>query len=188
MKMILLTLLGVLLLLAGGCKSSNEPTNQNEERKQKLKETRTLLYTHPLTGESTTEKSIHRPISVMVNNHPQARPQYGLEQADIVYEFLAEGGVTRFLAVYQSEMPEKFGPVRSARPYFVELAKGFDSLYIFHGWSPDAKELIQSGYIDSLNGLSYDGTLFKRHHSESPHNSYITYENILKGANEKGIQ
>ena len=53
---------------------------------------------------------------------------------------MAEGNVTRFLAIFQSEQPEIVGPVRSARDYYIELAKGYDSLYIAHGYSPDAKE------------------------------------------------
>ena len=125
----------------------------------------------------------------MINNHPAARPQSGLNKADIVYELLAEGDVTRFLAIFQSEQPDNVGPVRSARSYYIELAKGFDSLYIAHGNSPDAKEMLDSGYIDDLNGLYYDGTLFKRaSFRKAPHNSYITYDNILKGANQKGYE
>ena len=96
----------------------------------------------------------------MVNNHPLARPQSGLNKADIVYEIFAEGNVTRFLAIFQSEQPEKIGPVRSARDYYIELAKGYDSLYIAHGNSPEAKKMLDNGYIDNLNGLYYDGTLF----------------------------
>ena len=130
-----------------------------------------------------------RAVAVMINNHPAARPQSGLNKADIVYELLAEGDVTRFLAIFQSEQPENVGPVRSARNYYIELAKGFDSLYIAHGNSPDAKEMLDNGYIDDLNGIYYDGTLFKRaSFRKAPHNSYITYDNILKGANQNGYE
>ncbi|CAM5214030.1 hypothetical protein UACE39S_04412 [Ureibacillus acetophenoni] len=69
-----------------------------------------------------------RPIIATINNHPAARPQSGLGSADVVYEMLAEGDVTRFLALYQSELPEKIGPVRSARDYFIEIALGLDAL------------------------------------------------------------
>ena len=63
------------------------------------------------------------PIIVTINNHPLARPQSGIADADIIYEMLAEGNVTRFLALYQSEIPEEVGPVRSARDYFVDMQK-----------------------------------------------------------------
>ncbi|MDP4171248.1 MAG: DUF3048 C-terminal domain-containing protein, partial [Bacillota bacterium] len=73
--------------------------------------------------------------------------------------------------------------------YYIELAKGLDSLYIAHGYSPEAKRLLQSGYIDNLNGMVYDGTLFKRaSFRKPPHNSYITYQNILKGARLRHYQ
>ena len=78
----------------------------------------------------------------MVNNHPKARPQSGLHKADIVYEILAEGDVTRFLPYFQSEKPENIGPVRSARDYYIDLAKGLNALYIAHGYSPEAKKCL----------------------------------------------
>ena len=143
--------------------------------------------TYQLTGIGTDENTDQRAIAIMVNNHPKARPQSGLSKADMVYEVLAEGEITRFLAVYQSEMPEQVGPIRSARGYYVELAKGFNSIYIAHGYSPEAQQMLSSGYVDNLNGQQYDGTLFQRSNERNaPHNSYITFKNIEKGVNEKG--
>lgn len=140
----------------------------------------------PLTGKGSETKTDGRAVAVMINNHPKARPQSGLQKADIVYEMLAEGDITRFLAVFQSEKPANIGPVRSARAYYVELAKGLDALYIAHGYSPEAKEMLDGGYVDNLNGMVYDGTLFQRaSFRQAPHNSYITYDNILKGAKLK---
>lgn len=138
----------------------------------------------PLTGLKGDAQSLaQRPVSVMINNHPAARPQSGLSKADIVYEVLAEGSVTRFLAIYQSEIPDIIGPVRSARPYYIDLSKGYDALYIAHGYSPAALEKLSSGEVDSLNGMEYDGTLFWRaNHRKAPHNSYISKENVLEGA------
>src|SRR5690606_26584180 len=116
-------------------------------------------------------------------------PQSGLHKADVVYEILAEGDITRFLAIFQSEKPEDIGPVRSARDYYIELAKGYDSLYIAHGYSPEAQSMLDSGYIDNLNGLYYDGTLFKRaSFRNAPHNSYISYENIMEGAEKNNYE
>ncbi len=91
-----------------------------------------------------------RAVAVMINNHPKARPQSGLNKADIVYEILAEGDITRFLAVFQSEKPANIGPIRSARDYYIELAKGFNALYIAHGYSPEAKKMLEQGYVDNL--------------------------------------
>ncbi len=180
-----------IMLLVSGC-SKNDKTNvKNEENnheetageQEQISEQEDLPYQFPLTGVGTEEQAETRAVAVMINNHPQARPQSGLGQADIVYELLAEGDVTRFLAIFQSEQPEKIGPIRSARDYYIELAKGYDSLYIAHGYSPDAKVMMDRGYIDNLNGMNYDGTLFYRSTDrKAPHNSYSSFENFLKGA------
>jgi hypothetical protein len=141
----------------------------------------------PLTGMETDDMETDRPFAVMINNHPKARPQAGLAEADIVYEVLAEGDITRFLAIFHSQKPSFIGPVRSARDYYIDLSSGYDALYISHGWSPEAREMLQSGTVDHLNGLFHDGTLFERvSFKKAPHNSYISSENILKGADLKG--
>ncbi|XXM72098.1 DUF3048 domain-containing protein [Lysinibacillus sphaericus] len=189
LKKPLIILLSALTLAA--CSSDKEagkkpakeeaaPANESVENVMKFQS--------PLTGKEMKEESTDRAVAVMVNNHPKARPQSGLSKADIVYELLAEGDVTRFLAIFQSRQPENIGPVRSARDYYIDLAKGYDSLYIAHGYSPDAKAMLESGEIDHLNGIRYDGTLFKRaDFRKAPHNSYISYENIKKGAKENGF-
>ncbi|HET7616431.1 MAG TPA: DUF3048 domain-containing protein, partial [Bacillales bacterium] len=144
-------------------------------------------YVYPLTGKPADHKVMNRPVGVMINNFHLARPQSGVYQADVVYEALAEGAITRFLAVFQSHQPKVVGPVRSARPYYIRLSNGFHALYVHFGWSPQARDLIESSGKDNLNGIYSDGTLFYRaDFREAPHNAYITYKNILKGAKQKG--
>jgi Protein of unknown function (DUF3048) N-terminal domain/Protein of unknown function (DUF3048) C-terminal domain len=179
------------LLLLVGCSDKEkvsgpkEPVKEVEEVVQEEIENE-IPYHYPLTGVGSETMTDGRAVAVMVNNHPKARPQSGLDKADIVYEILAEGDVTRFLAVFQSEKPENIGPVRSARDYYIELAKGLDALFIAHGYSAEAQKMLENDYVDNLNGMVYDGTLFKRaNFRDAPHNSYITYENVLKGAKEK---
>lgn len=189
-----LYILGILLLLISAACSNKEAAKQQDEHEPKQTQPVTMdepkeefEHVFPLTGIETNEDVNSRPFAVMVNNHPKARPQSGLHMADIVYEVLAEGDVTRFLAVFQSEKPETIGPVRSARDYYIELSKGFDALYVAHGWSPEAQQILNSGKIDNINGMVYDGTLFWRaDHNVAPHNSYISFENIVKGANKQG--
>ncbi|RFU61860.1 DUF3048 domain-containing protein [Peribacillus glennii] len=179
-------------LLIAGCsgKEETKPKPKSGEpaetaKKEKTEAEKEFSDTYPLTGIGTNETK-GRSVAVMVNNHPNARPQSGLSKADVVYEMLTESEVTRFLAVFQSEKPEKVGPVRSARDYYIELAKGLGALYIAHGYSPEAKTLLSQGYVDNLNGIAYDGTLFKREtFRRAPHNSYISFENIEKGAAQK---
>ncbi|MFL6517468.1 MAG: DUF3048 domain-containing protein, partial [Bacillus sp. (in: firmicutes)] len=183
----------VFLFLLSGC-SDKEKVKEPVKKEKTVTQTETEQpeetpvdpYFYPLTGVGSETSTDTRAVAVMINNHPKARPQSGLTKADLVYEILAEGDITRFLAVFQSEKPKNIGPVRSARDYYIYLAKGLNALYIAHGYSPEAKKLLKSNYIDNLNGIVYDGTLFKRSKTrKAPHNSYITYENILKGAKQK---
>lgn len=179
-----------IFLLVTGCNNKVETVKEHKEKEIEnvQKDPVEMAHQYPLTGMATKEVSETRAVAVMVNNHPDARPQSGLQKADIVYELLAEGNVTRFLAIFQSEKPEKIGPVRSAREYYIKLAKAYDSLFIAHGYSPDAKEMLDDGYIDHLNGMQYDGSLFKRSSDRvAPHNSYITYEKIVEGAEKNNF-
>lgn len=179
-----------LYLFMGGCmheEKQQAPQPKPAPMETPKKQDNFKQQVFPLTGLPAERAVNHRVIAVMVNNHPKARPQSGLQKADIVYEVLAEGDITRFLALYQSEFPEKVGPVRSARDYYIELSNGYHALYVCHGWSPEAKAMLEAGTVDYLNGLFYDGTLFKRaSFRKAPHNSYITFANIEKGAAEKG--
>ncbi|MBI0580292.1 DUF3048 domain-containing protein [Neobacillus cucumis] len=183
-------IVAAVFLLLSGCSKKETVKKPDENVKkdvgkveQKADEKNEFPYYFPLTGKGSQTETDSRAVAVMINNHPAARPQSGLNKADIVYEILAEGNITRFLAVFQSEKPKNIGPVRSARDYYIDLAKGLNALYIAHGYSPEAKKMLKSGYIDNLNGMVYDGTLFHRASFRvAPHNSYITYDNILKGA------
>ncbi len=111
---------------------------------------------NPLTGLMYTEEDSKawkdlRPLGVMINNHPDARPQAGLIDAEFTYEIVAEGGITRFLAFYQSVLPEKVGPIRSAREYYLVMAKEMgDAMYMHHGFSPQALIDIDSWPVRSL--------------------------------------
>ncbi|MGM0837170.1 MAG: DUF3048 domain-containing protein [Bacillota bacterium] len=198
-KIMLLVALMTILLI--GCNSNNEsspnasespvgenPSEETGNGQQQEEEEDEVKEIFPLTGtpgETATDK---RPFAVVINNDVKARPQSGLHKADIVYEVLAEGDITRLLAIFQSQVPpDSIGPVRSARSYFIDLAKGYDPIFVFHGWSPGAREKIVAGEVDGINGLSYDGTLFKRASFRvAPHNSYITYDNIEKGSDQLG--
>lgn len=109
-----------------------------------------------LTGESFTEEQAayfkdQRPFGVMVNNHVDARPQSGLIYADLVYEIVAEGGITRYLAFFLSNTPEKIGPVRSIREYYLVLVRELSDAMIMHiGYSPQALIAIDTWPVRSL--------------------------------------
>lgn len=94
---------------------------------------------HPISGVfySAAEAGSwnnHRPLAVMIDNHELARPQqFGLQKADLIYEAVAEGGITRFLAVFHGQDVEKLGPVRSARVYYIDWALQFPAYYAHVG-------------------------------------------------------
>lgn len=148
-------------------------------------------YVYPLTGIETDEEVNNRIISVMVNNHPSARPQSGLSQADIVFEILAEGHVTRLLALFHSESPDVVGPVRSAREYYFDTANHYGALYVYHGAANFIEDKLRSGAVDNLNGAYYDndGHLFKRESFRvAPHNSYLQFNAVEEVALEEGYE
>lgn len=96
-------------------------------------------------------------ISVIIENHPKSRPQMkGLSKAGIVYEALAEGGITRFLAIFSYQNLSKIGPIRSARPYFVQLAQSYYGGFAHAGGSPQALSLISQIELVNLEGLYYE--------------------------------
>jgi len=119
------------------------------------------------------------PIGVMIENLPSVRPQSGLSQAQVVYEALVEGFSTRFLAVFDpKELPDVIGPVRSARPYYLEWISEFDGLYVHVGGSPEALAAVDGLGIRNLDAL-LKGQYFWRDHSQSaPHNLYSS-KNLL---------
>ncbi len=92
----------------------------------------------------------HRPLGVMIENHQEARPQSGLSFADVIYEAVAEGGITRFLAVYLCQDPGTIGPVRSARTYFIDFLSEYGEypLYAHVGGAN------QQGQADAISQLS----------------------------------
>ena len=114
-----------------------------------------VQYENPLTGLPIDEAWVDaRPVAIMLNNLKAALPQQGNSQADIIYEVPAEGGITRMLAVYQTvEGVDTIGSIRSARPYYLELALGHDTIFIHAGGSEDAYTRISQWGVAALDGV-----------------------------------
>lgn len=99
----------------------------------------------PLTGETTEDPGTDRPVmSVKIDNVPAAQPHAGLEQADLVFEEIVEGGVTRLAALFHSERPSTVGPVRSARLVDVPLLSPFRSALVYSGARPEVTAALQA--------------------------------------------
>ncbi|KAB8129866.1 DUF3048 domain-containing protein [Gracilibacillus oryzae] len=145
----------------------------------------------PLTGLEVDEELTNRIVAVMVNNFSAARPQTSLSKADIVFEILAEGNITRFMALFHSEIPERVGPVRSARPYYFNLADDYGAMYVYHGAIYFIEDMIKAGAADGLNGMYYDNdkVLFERSTDRvAPHNSYAIFDGVFQRAEENGYE
>ncbi len=111
---------------------------------------------NPLTGLWVTEEAVkRRPVAIMINNLHKALPHSGISQADLFYEVLAEGEITRIMAVFQEVTSKKIGPVRSARHYFLDFAFDHDAIYVHYGGSPQAFKAFKQLNAPNLNGLSY---------------------------------
>ncbi len=150
---------------------------------------------NPLTGLSGLSASAQgkRPVAVVVENHPDARPQWGLCSPDIVVEGLAEGGITRMLFIYQDiATAPKIGPNRSARHNYVEVAAGLDAIYVHFGGSYAAYNLFsKDSSIDHIDGSKADGSAFKRDKSRgvaTEHTAYTTGEWLSARIAEKSLR
>ncbi len=120
---------------------------------------------NPLTGLPVDEDiSNTRPYAIMLNNLKEALPQYGVSQADIIYEVMAEGGITRMLAVFQDvgSIEGKVGSIRSSRPYYLDLAQGHDAIYIHAGGSEAAYSEISRRGVTNFDFVRSSHAFFFR--------------------------
>ncbi len=128
------------------------------------------------------------PYAVMIENTLAARPQAGLSQAAVVYETLAEGGVTRFMAIFpQATKPKLLGPVRSSRPYYVDWAKEHDALYLHAGGSHDAFQEIGRLKVRSYDGLTRNGAKYYSRKCYGVHCLFTSASQLDKLVKEKKL-
>ncbi|WKZ29080.1 MAG: DUF3048 domain-containing protein [Patescibacteria group bacterium] len=117
-----------------------------------------------------------RPVAIMVDNHPNARPQSGVSKADVVWEAPVEGSLTRNMLIFRSASTTEIGPVRSARPYFLKWAREFDAVYTHVGGSTDALQQLASGTtgLDDANEFSNGAAFWRDSRRNAPHNTYTS--------------
>jgi hypothetical protein len=126
-----------------------------------------------------------RPVTaIMIENSMDARPQSGLNQASVVFEAVAEGGITRFLTLFQDTAPDYIGPVRSVRPYYIQWALGFDAAIAHAGGSAQALTNLQQWGAKDLN---HSSDYFWRVDSRAaPHNLYTSIAKLREYEAKKG--
>lgn len=187
----------VVVLLIGGGVTTWALTKKTPVKKQPVKVVTTVKpkpVTNPsivpstLTGLPVAPSVNQRPVTaVMIENSTFARPQSGLDQAGVVFEAIAEGGITRFVALYQDTQPSYIGPVRSVRPYYLTWLMGFDAVVAHVGGSPEALQDISNWGVRDMNQF-YNGGYFERITSRvAPHNVYTSISQLNTLEQSKGF-
>lgn len=147
------------------------------------------LVDSPTTGKEVTKDIADRPVvGVMISNSTGARPQSGLNKADLVFEAIAEGGITRYFALFHDNKAETIGPVRSLRPYFIDWARTFDAAVAHVGGSPQALSLAKTELKNKdIDEFRYGRSVFERISSRpAPHNTYTSFDKLLRATKDLG--
>ena len=172
--------IGLYIMTHDKAPSSNN-INENKTQVDANDQTNTALFQAPLDGLMTTKEASERhPLAIIVENHTDARPQSGLDKASVVYEALAEGGITRFMAIFGTQEAEKVGPVRSARTYFVDWAHGYSAFLAHVGGNIDALEQIDREKTFNLDQMSIGEPTFWRELSKNLAIEHTMYTSTTK--------
>ncbi len=142
---------------------------------------------HPLTGVATRTAGAWPALAVKIDNVDRARPQYGVEQADILYEELVEGRLTRLIAVFHSDVPHTVGPVRSVRTTDVDiLAQLGTPLLSASGANPGVLAVVAGSNVVNLNVLEAGAAYFRTGSRSAPHNLLARPELLYQASNGRG--
>src|SRR5262245_56343791 len=148
----------------------------------------------PLTGQLVTPAVARRhPMAVMIDDLRPARPQSGLSQADVVWQAPAEGGIPRYMAIFQTELPKAIGPVRSSRYYYITWAAEWRALYAHAGGSPQALDVLRrrgpGQYVYNADEFRWGTRYFHRIRTRfAPHNLYTEGSSLRKLADRLGAK
>lgn len=176
----------VLLFINFSNKNNKEAKNainqgndkHNLEKKIKSEPTKERAIDGILIAEDSLD---FYPIAITIDNNEGAKPQIGLGKANLVIEAPVEGGITRFLAIFaDSEDIKKIGPVRSARPYFLDWTKEFNALYCHVGGSPESLKLIKQGTVLDLDQYYKSRYYWRSSKRPRPHNVFTSSELLNK--------
>lgn len=179
-------------LIATSLVACNKTSSTNKAKEEPPKEPEKIVYYTPLTHEEREdeEQEKNKIFAVMLDNHDDARPQAQISKADIIYEYRVEGEYTRYMALFQSNLPEGVGPVRSARPYFVQTAKEYNAIYAHWGGSEAGLAEVRHRNVVDLDGIALEGIVFHRNKNvgkRAPHNGYISLPELENYLIKKGI-
>lgn len=138
------------------------------------------LYYSPLTGLAvSSEAETKMPVTaIMIENSPDARPQSGLKKSGIVYEAIAEGGITRFLTLHQQDKPQLIGPVRSLRMYYVDWLAPYNASVAHIGGSAAALKEVRGGKYRDIDQFFNSAYYWRSTDRYAPHNVYTSFKKL----------
>ncbi len=180
-KLAILLLIAVFIVTLIGCSKKNVP-HPVEEPEEEIEEV--------IEEEDDLTVVLEKvaPVTVIINNHPDARPPSGLQEASIVYEFLVEGGTTRFLCVYDTVLEGQLviGPVRSLRPYFAVQSLEHGGVIAHSGMSERTREIIRGMGLKQVgdNGVH----MWRDSSRRAPHNLYTNIERLYKARGASDVK
>lgn len=200
MKKAVAILLSLVMVFAFfGCSKKEEPTTTATTTTTETT-TKPAPIVNPLTNEENFRAAAigQRPVAIVVENLSPARPQWGIKSPDIIVEGEVEGGISRMLWIYadMQSVPEKVGPIRSARPSYVKFSKYFDSIYIHWGGSHSkgnyvgGYETIKNEKVDDIDGMN-GGALFGRDTTRkvsSEHRGILHGDKLVETIKKKGYR
>ncbi len=169
--------------------AGNEPEvaeqeeNNNVEEQEEEKELLSPYSGLPLNGDDL----LKRPFALMMDNFPAARPQYGIQNAAYVYEIVAEGGITRLLAIFHHYFPGDIGPIRSVRHYYAYFSRENDAIMAHCGGSPVGMKTLHSAGYDHIDEHKFSSTYFRDKSRRAPHNLFTSLERLIKTAKKQKI-
>lgn len=182
-----ITLAGVALfaLVVSGCATEPEPVVDEVIEVVEEEAAEVEVPRHPLTGFELGASTVSGPaIAIKIDNTSSGRPQVGIAAADIVFEELVEGGVTRYLAVYHSAIPDEVGPVRSGRPQDADLVRSLGGVFVFSGvGNSNVREIIRGTGLQLVEHDTSSGTpdgqyFFRSSRKPAPWNLHISASDL----------
>jgi hypothetical protein len=194
-KLVIIVSIVLVLLLGGGAGAFiyfNQPTPTAETPRTETPEPEPepVKYYSPLSGALVAdEATTKRPVTgMMIENSPNARPQSGLKNSGVIYEAIAEGGITRFLVLYQEHQPQMIGPVRSLRLYDLDWLRPYDGSIGHVGGSARALQEVRNGSYRDLDQFFNSGSYWRATDRYAPHNVYTSFERLDALNTAKGYQ
>lgn len=192
-KQKILFCIGCVIVLAiagfGAFKLTQKPVTPAQKAAEKKKNTpKPTTVASTLTGVQVSPELNKRGVTgIMIENSEVARPQAGLKDAGVLFEAIAEGGITRFLTLFQEAQPDYIGPVRSVRPYYIDWLQGFDAPIAHAGGSADALAKIRSDGVPDLDQFAHGSYYERVNNRDAPHDLFTSIAKLDVLRASKGL-